>query len=95
MNRNEVDTKMGDKEFEATKELQNIDAAKENLKFPKGNVATRLSDIMESAVETQSNSLPKHQKLVRFKENIKTEDTVEAKISQISLILDQWNKVIT
>ena len=95
VNRNEVDNKIDKKESEATKELQNIDAAKENLKTPKRSVATRLSDIMESAVETQSNSLPKRQKLVRFKDNIKTEDTAEAKIAQISLILDQWNEVIT
>ena len=70
--------------FEATKELLNIDAAKENLKTTKRNVAIRLSAIMECAVDTQANSLPKRQKLVKFKDNVKMEDSVEGKISRLS-----------
>ena len=80
--------------FESTKELLNIDAVKENLKTPKRNVATRLSDIMESAIDTQANSLQKRQKLVKFKDNVKMEDSVEGKILKLSLILEQWNKIV-
>ena len=50
---------------------------------------------MESAVDTQSNSLPKIQKLVKFKDNVKIEDSVVGKISRLSLILEQWNEIVS
>ena len=70
--RNEAcNVKDGEAIFDATKELLNINTARENLKTPKTKQYYKAhSNIMESAVEIQTNFLPKQQKLVQFKDNI-------------------------
>ena len=80
--------------FKATQELGNISTAKEQLKTPKRPVRTRLSDIMEAAIDTQAALLPKRKRLVWFEDVVKTEDSVKARVAQLGIILKQWIEVI-
>ena len=82
-------------EFAVSKELAEIDAAKENFKTPKRPAPATLITMVETALKRRSSPQPfKRKKLVRFKNQIKTEDSVEAKLVQLGVVLDQWNQVL-
>ena len=82
--------------FEATKELENINVAKDILMTPKRQSTTRLMDMINSGELKQSSmKLPKRPKLVQFNSAIQAEDTVEDNLRQLGLMLAQWNEIIT
>lgn len=80
--------------FEVARELDNIEAAKETLKTPKRPTVNRILNMMASASKLDEGPKNKRPKLVRFKQLIKAEDSVEAKLMQLGLMLDQWNEII-
>lgn len=51
--------------------------------------------MVETAFKNLSTPPLKRPKLVRFKNLIKAEDSVESKLMPLGLVLDQWNEVIS
>ncbi len=82
--------------FNVAYELGEIEAAKEKFKTPKRPTPPEnLVNMVETAFKNLSTPPPKQHKLVRFKNLIKAEDSVESKLMQLGVVLDQWNEVVT
>ncbi len=73
-----------------------IEAAKEKFKtLKRPTPPDNLVNMVETAFKNLSTPPLKRPKLVRFKNLIKAEDSVESKLMPLGLVLDQWNEVIS